>query len=225
MFGCSASFLPRGDLFEIFIALLPGDSYGIPRMKSKSLFVLLLLFPVLLLFQGCATTYVNPSTDTNPPPSEAFSSFHRFEMTPISMGEPYAGQSANESAVKKIQENLDLRLASVLNSWNATGGDNGRTLLIQPEIQDIKFVSGGARFMAGALAGSSAVVMKVKFIDQETGAIIAYPEFYQRAAAMGGAYTLGGTDNNMLIRIANLASDYTVSNYAQAVGGPTGAGK
>jgi hypothetical protein len=180
------------------------------------------LLASLLVFQGCATTYVDPQSNMNPPPTEAFSSFHHFKIVPIAMGEPYAGQTANERALVKIQENLDLRLNPVLTSWNAAGDPSGRVLLIQPEIQDIKFISGGARFWAGAMAGSSAVVMRVKFIDEATGQEIAHPEFYQRAAAMGGAYSMGGTDNNMLIRIASLVSDYTVNNHPKAVGGPTG---
>ena len=57
---------------------------------------------------------------------------------------------------------------------------------------------------------------------QESGDTIAYPEFYQRAAAMGGAYTVGVTDNLMLVRIANLLVEYLKSNYETAVGGPTG---
>jgi len=137
------------------------------------------------------------------------------------MGAPYAGQPANDRALVKIQENLDLRLNPVLASWNSAGDPAGRTLLIQPEIH-IKFISGGTRFLAGALAGSSAVVMRVKFVDAATGKEVAYPEFYQRAAAMGGAYSMGGTDNNMLIRIANLVSEYTIANHKAAVGGPTG---
>jgi hypothetical protein len=46
------------------------------------------------------------------------------------------------------------------------------------------------------------------------------PEFYAHAAAMGGAFSVGGTDNAMLVRIANSLAVYVFSNYRQAVGGP-----
>ena len=65
-------------------------------------------------------------------------------------------------------------------------------------------------------------MIRVRYIDVESGELIAHPEFYQRAAAMGGAFTIGGTDNAMLIRIASLITDYTENNYHSAVGGPTG---
>ena len=93
---------------------------------------------------------------------------------------------------------------------------------MQPSIEELKFVSGGNRAWAGAFAGSSAVRMRVRFSDKATGAVVAEPEFYQRAAAMGGAYTFGGSDNAMLVRIASVIEEYARRNHAQAVGGPTG---
>ena len=180
-----------------------------------------------LAFSGCATTYVNPTTLTNPPPAEAWSAFQKFEVKPITMGAPYSGQEANEAALKKIQQNFSLRVDPVIAGWNSKseGQTGGRTLLIEPRIQDIKFVNATARVWGGAMAGSSAVVLKVRFTDKETGKEIANPEFYQRAAAMGGAWTFGSTDNNMLVRIAEVATGYIQANYDRAVGGPTGAEK
>ncbi|MES2405054.1 MAG: hypothetical protein V4567_12065, partial [Pseudomonadota bacterium] len=70
--------------------------------------------------------------------------------------------------------------------------------------------------------GSSAVLMRVKFTDAQTGRVIADPEFYQRAAAYGGAWSIGGTDNGMLARIATVVQQYLQNNDARAVGGPTG---
>lgn len=180
---------------------------------------------IALTFAGCATTYVKPTTMMNPPPAEPFSAFQHFEVKKISMGAPYSGQDANEAALKKIQENFDARVNPVVADWNAKTGaaTDGRTLLIEPRIQDIKFVNGTARFWGGAMSGSSAVVLKIKFTDKASGKEIADPEFYQRAAAMGGAWTFGATDNNMLVRIAEVASDYIKANYDKAVGGRTGA--
>jgi hypothetical protein len=90
-------------------------------------------------------------------------------------------------------------------------------------VSELKFVDGGTRFFAGAFAGSSAVVMQLRLIDAATKAVVAQPEFFQRAAAMGGAWSIGGTDNSMLERIAGVAQEYLRRNYDDAVGGPTGA--
>jgi len=55
-----------------------------------------------------------------------------------------------------------------------------------------------------------------------SGKVIAEPVFYQRASAMGAAYSFGATDRDMLNRISDLIVSYANRNYPQAVGGPTG---
>lgn len=185
---------------------------------------LLGLLSFALFFTGCATK-ITPTVIKNPPPSEKLSSFTQFEIHPISLKAPYAGQEPNERALKKIQENFSLRADPMIRTWNAAADSSApkRTLVIKPVISEIKFISGGARVWAGALAGSSAVIARIEFVDKETGKRVAHPEFYARAAAMAGAWTFGSTDNVMLIRIANRMADYLSSNYAAAVGSPTGA--
>ncbi|MEO6875971.1 MAG: hypothetical protein ABI222_14225 [Opitutaceae bacterium] len=193
--------------------------------RSSARFALAALATLLILsITGCATTYVKPSGTTNAAPAEPLSAFQHFELQRISMGSPYAGQSANERALRKIQENFDERVGVLVKLWNAKApdADTGLTLVIIPHIQDIKFISGGTRFWTGAMSGSSAVVLKLKLVDKATGNVVATPEFYQRAAAMSGAWTMGGTDNNMLIRITEITEHYLSANYDKAVGGPTG---
>ena len=174
---------------------------------------------------GCATHYVGASSSTNPPPVEKLSHFDRFEVEPITMGEPYAGQDANEAALKKIQENLDLRLDPVIANWNTSKPENtpARVLRIVPKVRDIRFISGASRVFGGVLAGRSAVVLDVEFIDVETGATIASPEFYAHANGWAGAYSFGVADNIMLIRPGTLITEYVEANYDALVGGRTGA--
>jgi hypothetical protein len=122
-----------------------------------------------------------------------------------------------------IQEKLNVKLGGLVSGWNTAGaGHAGHKLAIEPVCVDAKLVTGAARFWGGALAGSSAVVMKVRYLDLATGKKIAEPVFYQRASAMGGAYSFGGTDRNMLDRMVELITDYTEKNYQVAVGGVTG---
>lgn len=186
--------------------------------------LLSLLFIAGLLAGGCATQ-IKTETTQNPPPAEKFANFTRFEMPKIALLPPYAGQEANERALVKIQENVNLRMNPALQTWNssAPAGAPARTLRIETTIPEIKFINATSRVWAGAMAGSSAVIVRVKISEQETGKVIAEPIFYARAAAMSGAYSLGGADNAMLVRIANRLSDYLLANYSQAVGGVTGA--
>jgi hypothetical protein len=64
--------------------------------------------------------------------------------------------------------------------------------------------------------------LKMRLVDAATGEVVAEPEFFQRANAVGAAYSFGASDAGMLDRIAIVAREYLVRNYDRAVGGPTG---
>lgn len=161
-----------------------------------------------------------PAASENPPPKTTLDSFQRFEMEPIAMGAPFAGQKGNEVAKQKLQANLDLRAKVLLEEWNAEStAASPRTLKIQPSIRYIRFITGGKRFFAGAFAGGSSILVSVNMVDAATGDVIASPEFYQHANALGAAYSFGATDKTMLIRISNMVTEYLRTNYSQAVGG------
>lgn len=182
------------------------------------------LQPLQALAEGEVVDYIEAKQIANPPPSAALNTFDRFEIAPIDMVAPYAGQDINEEAKGRLQTNLDERVPPLLTEWNAVAAKSSppRTLRIEPVVRHVRFVSGKARFWGGAFAGGTAVLMTVKLSDAATGDVIAEPEFYQHANAMGAAWTFGSTDKAMLVRTTDLIADYLKSNYAAAVGGPTG---
>ncbi len=161
-----------------------------------------------------------PTTGENPPPKVTLNTFEHFEMAPVAMGAPFAGQKGNEVAKQKLQANLDLRAKPLLAEWNGKSAGNAtRTLKVEPSIRYIRFITGGKRFFAGAFAGGSSILVNVNMVDAATGDVIASPEFYQHANAMGAAWSYGATDKTMLIRISNMVTEYLRNNYSQAVGG------
>ena len=184
----------------------------------------LIIVSIAALLGGCVT-HITTDVTQNPPPLEKFASFTHFEMAKVALVSPYAGQETNQRALIKIQENVTLRMDPLLATWNTTGATVTpvRTLVITPVVTEIKFISGGARFWAGAFAGSSAVVLTAKIIDKDTGKVISSPTFYAHASAMGGAWTIGSTDNLMLARVAGRLTTYLEANYTAPVGGPSGA--
>ncbi|AZP13055.1 hypothetical protein [Undibacterium parvum] len=171
----------------------------------------------LSLTQGCATK-VKASTASNPAPSEAFSAYGRINLKPATFKQGYKGSAAG---LAKIEENLAKDLAPSLETWNKTAA-NGRTLTIEPIVEELEFTRGATRVFLGPLAGSSGVLMRIKITDAQ-GKIVATPEFFQRADAMAAGFLFGVHDNLMLTRVANLASAYVINNYGRAQGGPTGA--
>jgi hypothetical protein len=176
------------------------------------------------LLGACATDF-KPTAVTNPPPAERFASFSRFEVKRIQLSPAYSSSEVNQEATRIIQRQLDTRLNPLVAIWNEDGkkAANPRVLAIEPRVEHIKFPSAGTRFWAGAAAGDSVVILKVRYVDVATGKMIAEPEFYQHAAALGAAWTFGGTDQAMLRRVADLVSDYSATNYPRAIGGSTGA--
>lgn len=176
-----------------------------------------LLLCMTMALSACIT-HIKPTVTQNPPPTEPLAGFQHFKLMPL---EASADAKGDPEALQKIAGNLQEKLLPVISGWESQG-NAGRTLQIEPVVTQLKFVSGGTRFWGGALAGSSAVVMNLRLVDASTGKVVANPEFYQRAAAMGGAYSFGGSDKGMLDRIATVSQQYLQRNYQQAVGGPTG---
>lgn len=166
---------------------------------------------------------IKPAGITNPAPAEALSAFARFELKPATLAPDYAGQKANDKALESYERNLQDRVGAWVAEQNAKPApDDARTLVIEPRIEKVRFISGGVRVFAGALAGSSRVLVTLKLVDKATGETVAAPEFYQHAKGMAGAYTFGAADNSMLIRVAQMSLDYLKANQDQAVGAPTG---
>ena len=135
---------------------------------------------VALVIAGCATRYIKPTTVQNIPPMEKFSAFGQFELQQVSLDADYSDQNTNLRARAKIQEHFDSRVAPIIEEWNrnAPRETPARILVIVPRIEHIKFIGGGVRVWVGPIAGSSAVIMKVKYIDKASGKLVAEPEFF-----------------------------------------------
>ncbi len=180
-----------------------------------------MIFACILMLTVSAAVVAEPQ---NPPPLNALGGYDAYELAPIAMGPPLAGDAGKEKAKGKIQEHMNNETGPIIAQWNtdAAGSTRGQTLLFEPHIEKLKVVSGGARFWAGAFAGDSYVVIKLRIVEQPSGTVLGEPEFYQRAAAMSGAWTVGGQDKDMMHRIVLLTNKYLLMNYEQPVGGPTG---
>ena len=178
------------------------------------------LLPAMLAMLCCAcVTHIRSNVTENPPPHEPLSAFQHFRLEAVVAANSDVSEQAAPMA--KISSNTQTKLETTIHGWE-NKSQSGRTLKIEPRVTELKFVSGTKRFFAGDFAGSSAVIMHLRLTDVETGKVIADPEFYQRAAAEGGTWSLGGTDNGMLVRITTVAQQYMQRNFVTAVGGPTG---
>lgn len=176
------------------------------------------------LLSGCAGTHSVapasiPPAPGNPVPSQAFAKYGRVLLKPVALA---AGAKGRAADVQKIDASLKKNLWARLLRWN-TGPSNGRTLVIQPVVQELSFTKASKAAAAGPLAGSPGILIRVQIKD-ENGRLIANPEFFQRTSAVGAGFTIGVHDKLMIERIADLTSQYILANFHNAVGGESGAG-
>ena len=184
-------------------------------MRTVSLGISIGLIGCSIFLAGCVTKITKPAAAPQPS-TERFGAFNTVVFENVSLAPKFREARANQKAAKKINEEL---IASLRNAFpemkivdQATEPATDKTLVIRPVIKEIKFIGGGARFWVGAMAGSSAVLMQVTFVDQGTGAVLASPEFYRSANAMGGQWSFGASDNMMLTMIVQDIITYVVSN-------------
>jgi hypothetical protein len=151
---------------------------------------------------------------TAPQPAKVkLGTFDTVTLKQVEIAPEFAAAGANKKAAKKIDERLSMEMRKVFDGLQEAGGTpTQQGLLIEPLIEEIKFIGGAARFWVGAMAGSSAVLMKVTFSDAATGEIVAAPEFYRSADAYAGGMTMGAADNRMLEAIASDAATYAGNN-------------
>lgn len=217
--ACAGVAPPRGG------AVIRPTDWGSPTTTTARALTgatkLLCLLGAALLASACATK-IKPTVAWNPPPAEALANFSKYELRPVTLAPSVERSGSVEKAMVKIRENVDHKLVPLLSRWSLAFDEGGRTLVIEPRIEELKFVGGGKRFLVGWMAGSSAVRFTLMLRAEPGGEVIATPEFFQRAAAYGGMWSVGGTDNAMLVRVSTVLQEYLERNYDEPTGGPTG---
>jgi len=144
-------------------------------------------------------------------PTTPLSSYGRFELKPMEMGPEVANDATKAAAVKDLEARVQARVQPLLAQWNAQGANSAaasRTLIVQPRVMKLRIVGGGTRFFTGGFAGESSVDMDLELKDAATGTVIAKPRIVRSASAMGGAFSIGATDRNLLDYIADIAGQY-----------------
>ncbi len=184
-------------------------------MKRMTIGMSLCLVAGSLFLSGCATPIAQPVA-TPQPCKERLGTFKSVEYQNVILAPGFADAGANKKAAKKIDDLLIAGMGNVFPGMKVGVQTNSpatdKTLVIRPVIKRIKFIGGAARFWVGAMAGSSAVLMQVDYIDKGSGSLLSSTEFYRVANAWGGGMSMGGTDNMMLSEIVQDVITYTVSN-------------
>lgn len=180
----------------------------------SSLRASLVLFSLMLF--GCATQVTEaPSPVT--PPKVRFGEFKKVVLVRSAIAPAYAEHEANIKAVNKIDElfagrinaildNVDLKTADQLKAMNLS---DPNVLVIKPYVKQVKFIGGAARFWAGAMAGSSVVIMDVAF-ERGDGQKLSNPGYMRKAGAYSDGF--GIASNRMLNDVVEDVANYVMAN-------------
>lgn len=159
----------------------------------------------------------------NPPPASAFAGYGGYTLATITMDAEVGKKKNADKVHKRVIENMQKHVQPVIDEWNSKAdAGNPEKLLLTPHIVSLHKPSGANRMFGGAMAGQSHIVIRLKISEEGSGRLLADPEFYQHANAMGAAWSFGATDNVMLERVTELMATYLTRNYSMAMGGPTG---
>jgi len=198
--------------------------------KISNFYLVGAIIILTLMISGCATPSIKDAAIHRDqvailkPPEIKFGAFEKIYFRSTGINSALASHSANQKALVKINQHLFYRLFPIFPSLTLIeaneqlDGLDKNSLLIEPFVDDIRLIGGGARFLAGALAGDSRVTLRVTFTDLSQDKIIASPAFYQRAAAMVGHWLGDSHDQTMLTRIGDLASEYILLHLTEATG-------
>lgn len=149
------------------------------------------------------------------PPLKPLSEFRHYELKPITMSAEVMDDEDKIAVSQELGVKLNARISPLLQNWQVRKDQAAKLsdLIIEPKVQKLKVVSSGARFWLGALMGESYIDLDLKLTDSATGQIIANPRVQKNAGAMGGAWSIGATDRNLLDYITDIAHHYLEVNY------------
>ncbi len=151
-----------------------------------------------------------------PAPSVKFGTFSNVEIKPFSIAAKHSGHKGNDESRRVMTAMLSEKLGNMFGSLkclpagSAFSGSAARTLQITPHVEDIRIVSGAARFWVGAMAGASHVLVSVTFRDSSTGAVVARPQFFRKVS--GYVDVWGAAGNRMRDEICGDILVYVASH-------------
>jgi hypothetical protein len=110
---------------------------------------------------------------------------------------------------------MRLRLQPLIEEWGSgsRGAARSGRLVVEPQLDSLRVVSGTARFWIGGMAGDSSIDLDLAFSDADTGQVIAKPRIALNADGMTGGWSVGKSDRNLLEYIAAVSYQYLKDHY------------
>jgi len=215
-------------------------------LKISNFYLVGAIVILALMTSGCATAPIKDAGEqvaSQKPPETKFRAFEKIYLRSTGINSALASHPANQKALARIDEHLFSRVRHIfLNSLTVIeaneqlDGLDKNSLLIEPFVDDIRFIDAIARtwlfqrkgpwpsfpvgILGRALCPDSYVYLNVTFTDLSQDKIIASPTFYQRVGAWAGFFATYSyeEDNAILTRIGDLACEYILLHLTEATG-------
>jgi len=178
-----------------------------------------LIIVLAIFLAGCAASQEDLNTVSAiessrlAAPSTPLSAYASYELAPMTMSPEVSAKPEKVEQGNILEAKIKAKVQPLLTEWSrSTKAGSSGTLVVQPELVKLRIVSGGARFFAGAFSGDSFIDLDLKLTDSN-GNEIAKPRINKSAGAMGGAWSVGKTDQNLHDYIAYIVHRYLVDNY------------
>lgn len=147
-------------------------------------------------------------------PSQPLSSFSRFELEPMTFSQPIMAEEGKMREAREFEIAYNLRIRGLLDKWNTNVQSGARdTLVVRTELVGLRIISGAARFWAGAFAGDSFLDLDLILVNKHTGEEISNVRVRKNADAMGGAWSVGQTDQNLDQYVIEIVRTYLSNSY------------
>lgn len=181
----------------------------------------MLVCAMVLMLAGCAATpesldsVAKKESVRMPAPSRAFSTFSSYELKPMKLSEAVAKEPAKVQRAEELEAAMRARLQPLLEEWGSGPRGVGRSgrLVVEPQLDSLRVVSGTARFWIGGMAGDSSIDLDLAVSDGDTGQLIAKPRITLKADGMTGGWSVGKSDRNLLDYIAAVSYQYLKDRY------------
>ncbi len=147
-------------------------------------------------------------------PSQPLSSFSRFELAPMTFSQPIRAEEGKMREAREFEIAYRIRITGLLDQWNTNVQAGARdTLVVKTDLVGLRIISGAARFWAGAFAGDSFLDLDLRLVNKHTGEQISNVRVRKNADAMGGAWSVGQTDQNLDQYVIEIIRTFLSNNY------------
>ena len=141
------------------------------------------------------------------------SSFSDYRLGKMTFDSKITAGEKKQVEAREFEQRFRAKVEPLLEQWrNTDDGGEGR-LLIQVHLQRLRIVSGGLRFVTGALAGESFITIDMKLVDETTGDIISDLTIDERSGAIAGGFSIGASDQNIDYYLVATVRQYLLNNY------------